>query len=184
MQKRKVEILCLGLRCEAALARLKCWAFAGPPIIGTNGLRPSSRHKLGRRPNYFLQLLIGLCALFVLDGALISATNGRSRSYEPAVYEHESFQHQKNYVQVEYKPAKHDYYDLDGFFYHWWNWFWCNLVLIIIVGLIVWLIFRLWYGFQITNRFAAAAAGLAGGVNIAAGPLTARLLALRAALPL
>jgi hypothetical protein len=75
-----------------------------------------------------------------------------------------------------------DHY-LRSYLYYLWHWFWCNIILILIIGIIFWLLFRWWYARRITAEFVAAAARLPVAGDLTVGNAQFMLGTLRNSLP-
>jgi hypothetical protein len=112
----------------------------------------------GNEPTTIAQALRSLMAIFVFvafNALFASPSSAKSDIYYPTTYEHESPRHEVTYETVEHYPKTKHYYFSD-YLEQWWHWFWCNIILIIIIALIWWLIFLFIYGRSITSTFAVA----------------------------
>ena len=101
-------------------------------------------------------------------------------SYEPAraiVYEKE-----------DCKPGDQNVECTDNFLlsylYYLWHWFWCNIILILIIAIIIWLLFRWYYSYRISQEFIAAAARLPVAGDLTVGNAQFLMGTLRRSLPL
>ncbi len=125
-------------------------------------------------------------------------------SYEPArpTYykpeepknDYQNYQNYQDYQKVEYNNGGPDYqktqyyyghsdYYLLGYLYYLWYWIWCNIILILIITIIAWLIFRWYYRSRINAEFAAAATGLPAAGDLTVGNARFMLGTLRNSLP-
>ena len=118
----------------------------------------------------------------------------RKYSYEPArptTYEpegksdHQSVEY--NHGGSDYQNAKYYYGSSDhyliGYLYYLWYWIWCNIVLILIIAIIVWLIVRWYYRSRIDAEFRAVAASVPPGGEVSVGNVGFMLNTLRNSLP-
>jgi hypothetical protein len=163
---------------------MKPWFGLGELGTVIYRLRPDLPHKVRTPYGYYVPFLIGLLAFCMLSSEPVASANGKSKSYDQAIYEHEIPHEKETYPPKQHKYTKSHHYDIYEFFHYWWNWLWYNLILIVIVGIIVWIIFRFVYWAWINVIFFNRATALAAGTDLPAPALMAQLAGLRADLPL
>jgi hypothetical protein len=70
--------------------------------------------------------------------------------------------YEPNEPRYEYRETKYAYDDsgnyLIGYLHHLWYWFWCNIVLILLIVLVVWLVCCWFHVSRVRQEFAAARA--------------------------